>query len=417
VFQVAVTALGTVPLYLIAQAHGYRAAGALVALVYLAHPATHNANLFDFHPDVLAAAALLYALWGIDRRRWIVVGVACLLMLACKEKFSLIVAWMGGWLLLHRQWRIGLLLSLGGVGWFLFSTQLLIPRLTGLEEGENIFLGRFSAYGDSFGDIFLTFLTRPDIVLGEVFAPINRDYLWRLLLPFAFLPLLSPRYLLLAAPALGVNLLSNFAPQKQLIFHYDALVLAFLAGATLHALIWLLERVPRQRLALAACALLLLGGWWHTQSRVYLRVADIHQELTPAPGQWYPDYVYYRRYVLSYIPSEASVSAFTYLQPHLSHRQYAYMFPNPFQHLLFYDPDGFPPVPLEYVVYDTRRPWMNYLPSERVGELLEALHERGLYTERVKAGGVLLLHRSDAPLPAGCFGPEWDAPHCHNSDS
>jgi hypothetical protein len=86
-------------------------------------------------------------------------------------------------------------------------------------------------------------------------------------------------------------------------------VLAFLAGATLHALIWLLERVPRQRLALAACALLLLGGWWHTQSRVYLRVADIHQELTPAPGQWYPDYVYYRRYVLSYIPSEASVSA------------------------------------------------------------------------------------------------------------
>jgi hypothetical protein len=91
------------------------------------------------------------------------------------------------------------------------------------------------------------------------------------------------------------------------------------------------------------------------------------------------------------------------------------MFPNPFQRLLFYDPDGFPSVPVDYVVYDTRRPWMLYISSERVGELLEALDERGLYAEQVKAGGVLLLRRRDLALPAACFGPQWSAPHCQPS--
>ncbi len=413
VFQVAMTALGVVPIYMIAKAHGHRLLGVLVSLVYLTHPATHNANLVDFHPDTLAATALFFVLWGIDRRRWLIVIVCCLVMLACKDNFALIVACIGGWLLLHRHWHVGGMLGLVGISWFVFTTQMLIPYLTGLEGDENIFLERFSAYGDSFYTIFLTFFTRPDMILQELFQPLNREYLWRLFLPFAFLPLLNPRYLLLAMPSLAMNLLSNFAGQKQLIFHYDALILVFLAVTTLYTLLWLAHNVAYQWLIFGLCAVMLLGGWWYTQSKVYLRVVDIHQQINNKEGQFYPDYVYYRRYILSHVPPHASVSAHNYLQPHLSHRQHAYMFPNPFQRLFFYDPDDFPSVPLDYIIYDTRHPWMHYISSKKMIELIDTLQKHGLYYQEMKVGGVLLLHRTGTSLPTECFGSQWNMPHCH----
>jgi len=284
--------------------------------------------------------------------------------------------------------------------------------LTGLEGDENIFLERFSAYGDSFYTIFLTFLTKPDMILQELLQPLNREYLWRLFLPFAFFPLINPRYLLLAMPSLAANLLSNFAEQKQLIFHYDALILVFLAVATLYTLLWLVRNVTYQWLVFGLCGAMLLGGWWYTQSKVYLRVVDIHQQINNKEGQFYPDYVYYRRYVLSYVPPHASVSAHNYLQPHLSHRQHAYMFPNPFQRLFFYDSDGFPSMPIDYIIYDTRYPWMHYVSSDKMIKLIKNLQKHGLYYQEMKVGGVLLLRRIDTSLPDECFGPQWNMPHC-----
>lgn len=159
-FQALVTALSVLPLYLIAQSHSQAWAGLLVGAAYLLHPATQNMTLFDFHPDTIAATALLFALWGIDRRRWGVVTIASLITLTSKEIFSVTIAFIGLWLLLHKEWRMGTLLLLLGVGWFFFATKLLIPSLTG--QPDNHFLVRFSRYGDDFWSIVWTFLTRPD---------------------------------------------------------------------------------------------------------------------------------------------------------------------------------------------------------------------------------------------------------------
>lgn len=402
-FQAVITALGVIPFYLIAQAHRSAWAGVLIALVYLLHPATQNTVLFDFHPDSIAATALLFALWGIDRRRWLVVGMACLITLTAKEVFSVTIAFLGVWLLVHKEWRMGAFLLLLGVGWFFFATKLLVPSLTG--QPENHFLVRFSRYGSDFWSIVWTLLIRPDLVLRDMFGVRNLHYLWSLVLPFLFLPLLSPRYLVLALPATAINLLSSFPAQQTLSFHYNALIVAMLAVAALHGLLWFSRHASSQRIALAACAILLAASAFYAQETTELRIREIHGEMM-SPGRQ----VFYRRYVLSHIPPRVRVSAQTMLQPHLSQRPLAYLFPNPFLRVRFYGP--FAPDPVEYVVYDTRFPDSAYLPASRTLQIFEALQERGLYRLVMNVGDVVLLQRTTSALPAECFHIQWRDSQC-----
>ncbi len=409
IVQSTVIALGIVPIYLIARAHGNEAAGVIAGAAYLLHPAVINMTTFDFHPDTLATTALLFALWAIDRQRWPLVVLFSCLVLFAKENFAITIAFLGLWLLAHKEWRTGGVLLVAGAGWFVLVTQIILPSLIG--EGESLHLGRFSQYGDSIGAIIQTFISRPGFVLAEAFRPDNLGYLWQLFLPFLFLPLLSPRYLVLGGPALALNLLSNFAPQQTIRYQYNALFLAVASVATVYALLWLsrhiAEGIPR-RLALAFCALLLLAGSLHIQQTVSFRISSIQQRVE-ADHSW----VDYRRYVLSHVPAQASVSAQTMLQPHLSSRPIIYLFPNPFRGVLYYDPAGFPPEPVDYVVYDVKRPDRAYLPVERKLAIIEALQERGLYRPVVKAGGVLLLQRvATDQLPPECFGARWQDDQC-----
>lgn len=59
----------------------------------------------------------------------------------------------------------------------------------------------------------------------------------------------------------------------------------------------------------------------------------------------------YRQYVLAHLPAAAAVSAPTTMQPHLSQRREAFLFPNPFERLVFTNPGGLPFTPqIQYVV-------------------------------------------------------------------
>jgi uncharacterized membrane protein len=404
--QSIVVALGVVPLYLIAKQHQQPLIGCVVAVAYLLHPATSNMNLFDFHPDALAATALLFAIWGIERRRWWIVGIACLVILGVKENFAITVGLLGVWMICRRMWRFGGVLLVVSVGWFFLATRLIVPPLNG--QPETLFFSRFSQYGNNLPDIATFALFHPQIIIADLLQPSKVSYLWQLLLPFALLPLLSPRYLVLAAPALFLNMLSNFSQQQTLIFHYNALIVPVAAVASIKALVWLIERVSYQRFIVVGSAILIICCTAYALTASYSRFSQYYDRSDKDEAR-----ISLYNNIVSLVPSEANISAQSNFQPHLTHRIQAFVFPNPFQRAAFFNPADLPFTPrIDYIVYDTRRPNNFYAPAKAKLRLLADLQSRGLYRPLVELDGIVVLQRADAMLDERCFGMGWDAPQC-----
>ena len=76
---------------------------------------------------------------------------------------------------------------------------------------------------------------------------LKRQFYPRMLLPFAFLPLLSPWTLLIAAPVIAEHFLSSHPNQYMIIYQYTALVTPVLAGAAVLGLGNLMRHAPGSR--------------------------------------------------------------------------------------------------------------------------------------------------------------------------
>lgn len=428
--QVAAVALAMAPLYLLGRDRGYPWIGVAAGVAYLLHPATQNMALFDFHADTIGATGLIFALWAADRRRWRLMLACCILVMACKENLAITTAWLGLWLIVRGERRVGALVLVGSAAWFLFATQVFVPGLIG--QSESLHVARFRQYGATVPEILLTVITRPWLVLRDL-VPYGADaYLLGLLIPFAFLSLFSP-YILLTLPALAINLLSNVEAQRTLEVHYSALIVAILAVSALHAASWISAvvsaRVGQPGTALRepvgssgrrttddgrhgivgiGLAILLIVAGYLGQSVAPLRRDAIDDKLAREESL-----AYQRDYLLSLVPPEAAVSAPGALQPHLTHRQQAFLYPNPFIQANFYNPAGIPFVPeVEYLIVDTRRNEASPVSFEQRLQLLKDLQARGLYRRRASLSGIVLLERSPAQLPATCFGGGWNDPLC-----
>ena len=396
------TALGAVPLYLIGRDRGLPWLGVAGGAAYLLHPSVQNMALFDFHVDTLAATAFLFAIWGADARRPRVTLLAAAVVLLCKENFAIATAALGALVAVRGQWRLGLILVAASVAWLLFATQVLVPALVAREQ--SIHVGRFARYGGSVPEILRTALTRPQLILGDMLTSAAPGYLAALLLPLALLPLLSP-YALLALPTVAINLLSTMELQQSVYYHYAALAVAALAAGAVHGACWVARALGRGRpgrvAAWALGAALLLAAA-QGQGLAELRrhaIADAAARGSPVP--------HYYAYLASLVPPGAGVSASGPLHPHLTHRQQAYMFPNPFVAAEFFNPGAMPFAPrVEYIVYDTRRFDRIGAQPELKQATLDELRARGLYVEVGRMGGFVLL-RVAGGAGEGGLGPGW----------
>lgn len=385
------TALGAVPLYLLGRDRGLPWLGVAAGAAYLLHPSVQNMALFDFHVDTLAATAFLFALWGADARRPRVTLTAAAVVILCKENFAIATACLGLLLIAMRQWRVGAAIALASGAWFLFATQVLVPAL--VAQDQSIHVGRFAKYGDSVPAILLTALTRPWLILGDLVTPATPGYLLILLLPFAFLPLLSP-YALLALPTVALNLLSTMPLQQTVTYHYAALAVAALAAAALHGACWVTRAMgagrPRTIAAWLFGAALLVAAV-QAQGLAELR----RHTIADAAGRGSPVPLYYA-YLVSLVPPDAGVASSGPLHPHLTHRQQAYMFPNPFVEAEFFNPEAMPFAPrVDYIIYDTRRFDRIGASPELKQATLDELRASGRYVEVGRLAGIVLLRASE----------------------
>jgi uncharacterized membrane protein len=399
IIQTVAIALGAIAAYMLARdVLASENAGLVFAFTYLLFPSLQAANLTEFHPVALAAPLLLFAFYYLQKGNQPAFLVFAFLAMSTKEDMSLLVVTLGlaAFFLSPRPRvpaasrlslspsRVAGLSTIGlGIGWFLFTVYVIIPHFSA--SGSNVLFERYAEVGGSPQGLVRTMLSDPLAVLARLFAPEKLSYLAGLLLSAGFLTLAAPWALVLAAPSLGINMLSNYGPMYSGLSHYSAPVAPFIIIGGVYGARSVAGFLQRRLRVPARRALLLILGW-------LLVVATIYQGLmgfTPLSMLYrVPRITAHNQLVTRFaqqIPADAVVSAQMPLHPHLSSRALIYPFPT------IND--------AEYVLVDvTARPTMH--PNDLKSTIQKLVSDDGFGVLDAADGYILLqrgVARADLP--------------------
>ncbi|MEI7556593.1 DUF2079 domain-containing protein [Candidatus Chlorohelix sp.] len=242
--ETVVVALGALPVFWLAcERLQSQWAGLGMALLYLMLLSVQNGNLYELRERPFAMSFLLFAFYYYEKNRFWQFMVFSVLALMCRPENGLVLLMLAlyGWLK-HRQqeksWRYIVSPALLGAIWFGVAVYLIIPANAAagtIALGENFPGGSpqsalFSAITDPAKGLPALFPT--DKVLTDKLL-----YIPCLLLPFLFLPLGSSTHLLMALPALALNLLSIRPTQWNAFdYHYQGSIVPWLIAATIFTL-------------------------------------------------------------------------------------------------------------------------------------------------------------------------------------
>ncbi len=352
-------AAGAFPLYWFARARVGRLLALALAFIYFLSPAVLFINFHEFHEVGLTTPVVAFAAFFLSRRHYRAFLVCVLIGLLLKEEMAIIAAGMGLYILVaQKNWKLGLGLTAFGALAIVLLLQYVIPFFRGAEFGAAFYYfgkgalagggARYGYLGNSIGEIALTLLTRPDIVLPQFFSPHKIEYVLHFLTPLAFLPLVGIEVFALAFPTMAYSMLSTYPLQSSIHFSYYAPFVPFVFfAATVGAQRALKFRAPApaaraaRRFALAAA----------------LAVAGAMSYYLYSPGPFARNFQEWRYQVNDHtrmgqalarqIPLGALVVAQNEMLAALSNRAAVYEIPIPDYRQV------------EYLLADSTRPWYN----------------------------------------------------------
>ena len=256
--QAMALAIGAIPIYRIARRElASEAAAVACAAAYLLYPAIGYVALFEFHPEALAPAALLFAFDSALAGRTARTLLFAALAITCREDVALVVLGMAthAWFSRHprRMVLAPVLTGLAAASLFV-SFGVLRPLFL---SGQAEYAGMYATWGTSPLEIADNVLRNPIAAMRTLFETpgdpldtlLKQQYYLHLLMPLAFLPLLSPATLAIALPILAEHMLASRQPQHTIVYQYAALTAPWFVVAAVLGLRNLLRLVPRARVS------------------------------------------------------------------------------------------------------------------------------------------------------------------------
>jgi hypothetical protein len=218
--------------------------------------ATQEAARDQFHPENLALALALLAGWaGLRQKRWLL-WVLVIALLSCKEDQAYtafvvgLLVWRAGASGIRQH---GVAVMSFAVAWLAVGSGIQHVLLGGTTSPAAYYY--WWIWMEPSRNFFGAAVTRLDpwLAVGGLLGSLLA------------LPLLAPRWLLLALPPLAANLLSSHDPQERLLQHYIVLImfpLIVAAGFGARRLFdqpGALTRIPARALLFAAAPALVIG--------------------------------------------------------------------------------------------------------------------------------------------------------------
>lgn len=212
--QAVAIGLGVIPLWRLARKEAHLRVGTtcVIVIAYGLAPTLHRANLGGFHPELFAVPAVLEALRRGLERRWWRYGAMIVVILLCRADLGLTVAAIGVFLVSMGRRRAGGLTIASGVVWSLVALARIDPalperRLTPADEFVARSTGPLAAIADLVRD--------PIASVTALLSEPSVGFLVLILAPLVFLPMVSPRRLLMALPGLMLAMVSDEAVHRR----------------------------------------------------------------------------------------------------------------------------------------------------------------------------------------------------------
>lgn len=350
-----------------------------LALIYLLHPTTQHINMYEFQLRSFMIPFALGALLFLRREKLWPCLLCLFLMLCTKTEAGFALPMFGLYaLLLRRRWPFAAIPIAAGPLWVALALGVIVPRFS-----EGNFITQIYSYGvlgNSIGEVILTLLTNPALLLRTIATPPKLQFVLALLGLQGFLALLSP-IALLGLPVLLMNLIAPNAVQFSLNYQYPALIYPFLIVAAADGLArlagWLAPPERRGRVVAIGMALLLALALAANVglNNVALGLARNHEP---------PERVADANAIVAAVPPGAALAASSFLAPHLARREQLFFFPGNGSYPLRYVEER-----AEYLVADRRPPSGN--KEERA--LLESYLRSPNWRLVAQHGDFVLLRR------------------------
>lgn len=432
-FESLVLAAGAIPIFWMARRWaGSSRAGVCLAVAYLLYSPLQfldiAIDLKTFRPICFGLTAILFALDQLERGRIKTTVALFVFALLAKEDFPLILAPLGCWIAAQPflnngrtdeeggrllpefmtsqkiAWKYGIGLAVASVGYLLLVMRVLIPFF---REGADPHYARyFGKFGNSMGEIILGMLSQPSLVIEELVTVSSLSYLLALLLPLAFLPLLSPVRFGVAVPILGLLCLNEIVksdPQPHHHFHAPVVPVLFWAAA--HSLAkfrhdsksrlraFVDRFLSRDRLFMPAFALALCCA---IGSVVGMSPLSIKFWDSGSFFYWGKLYVPTERAenfasVLEQIPPEARVASTDFVHPRFTHHARSYDYSHYLRKVAGYENQV--PDDTDFIVIDTQHYYSDIKGPEQVRELQEEPDKWELLDDRTDGYYIVLKRR------------------------
>jgi uncharacterized membrane protein len=359
------------------------------ALAYLLSPPVHSANVYEFHPSALAIPLLLYTVYFLRKRRFVFYFLFLALTMSTKEVLPLTTFVLGLYaFFIAKERGAGLVTVVVSALWFGLAVFVIIPYFNPAGQSQ-YFAVYYGWLGKSAQEVLSRLVTHPELVWQRLTQPDSLLYMDRLLRPMAYIPLLGLPMLLLATPALLLNLLSGFSFQHDSLtfFQYASAIAPFVVLAAVDGTAFLIRHLrplkrlrpvtrrfpdPRSLAMGAVAGLILIASVLAQKYHGYLPFSD---DFYLAPRT---DRVAAAQALVKQIPALEMVSADRIFGPHLSHRESIYLYPS------VHDAD--------YVVVDVTYRDGPFPPRDRY-ESIQAMLTSGQYGVVDGRHGYLLLKR------------------------
>ncbi|PLZ96238.1 hypothetical protein CEN50_19400 [Fischerella thermalis CCMEE 5268] len=324
-----ITAAGLV-LYVLARQYLQPPLAVMITASFYGANAVIGPTLSNFHDICQIPLFVFTLLLAMEKRWWWLFWLLAVLILAVREDAGIGLFGVGVYMILSKRFpRAGVAVCILSFGYILVLTNLIMP-LFSKDISQRFMLERFGQYADgeeaSTIEIIWGMISNPPRLLVELFTPLDRTikYLLGQWLPLAFVPAVAPGSWMIAGFPLLKLLLGKGESVLSITIRY---ALTVVPGLFYGSILWWSQRQQKfkpafRRLWIGCICLSLFFTFTSNPNRTfYFVIPDSIKPLVyvSLPQQW--QHVNQMRPLLAQIPPDASVSATTYIVPHLSSRR------------------------------------------------------------------------------------------------
>ncbi len=321
--QTAVIAFGALFVYLLGKdVLKNKTLSLILAFSFLLSPALEFSNLFDFHAVTLATTFLLGAFYFMHHKKYLIMLILLLLAALTKEQVWLVCSLFGLFIFFFHKRRI-----LGSAIFALFACAFYyiffkaIPQAHG---GTHFALSYYSDFGTSAKSVVANIFLSPQKTIRTIFAGNRPLFLFQLFFPLAFLPFLSPLYLIGAMPDFAIDLLSNNAQLHEIYYQYTSVIFPFIFISSIYGAKRTIYKFPflsANVLSVIILSCTIFAAYFYGPLPG-AKLANIDMFTKQLP------YANDVDLFLQDIPTRYSITATNNVGSHLSHRQKIFTIPN-----------------------------------------------------------------------------------------